>query len=72
MFETDSQKSAAQNLMQSNPQFKQLWQRHQYLDKKLMDSDMGVNGFDDLTVQELKREKLAAKEQLLRIFEQDS
>lgn len=66
MFETDSQKSAAQALMSSNEQFKQLYQRHQYLDKKLMDSDLGVNGFDDMTVQELKREKLAAKERLMQ------
>ncbi|MEF2147668.1 YdcH family protein [Aquilutibacter rugosus] len=66
MFETDSQKSAAQALMSSNVQFKQLYQRHQYLDKKLMDSDLGVNGFDDMTVQELKREKLAAKQRLMQ------
>ncbi len=66
MFETDSQKSAAQALMSSNEQFKQLYQRHQYLDKKLMDSDLGVNGFDDMTVQELKREKLAAKQRLMQ------
>lgn len=70
MFETDSQKSVAQELCQQNAEFKQLFQRHQYLDKKLMDSDLGVNGFDDLTVQELKREKLATKQRLLHLFEQ--
>lgn len=70
MFETDSQKSAVQDLCQQNPEFKELFQRHQYLDKKLMDSDLGVNGFDDMTVQELKREKLATKQRLLHLFEQ--
>ena len=72
MFETDSQKSAAQDLCQQNSEFKELFQRHQYLDKKLMASDLGVNGVDDMTVQELKREKLAAKERLMQIFEQQA
>lgn len=69
MFEDQSQQSAVEALKQSNPEFKELLQRHQYLDKKLEDSDLGVNGIDDLTLHELKREKLAAKERLLRIFE---
>ena len=69
MFEDQSQQSAVEELKQRNPEFKELLERHQYLDKKLRRSDQGINGIDDITAHEMKREKLAAKEKLLEIFE---
>ncbi len=69
MFDDQSQQAAVEALKQSNPEFKELLERHQYLDKKLRRSDQGINGIDDLTMSEMKREKLATKEKLLQIFE---
>ncbi|ALN59593.1 MULTISPECIES: YdcH family protein [Lysobacter] len=57
-------------LIKSNPEFKQLYQRHKDLDKKVMDAELGVLPIDDTTLGQMKREKLAAKDRLLLLYEQ--
>lgn len=56
-------------LIKSSPEFKQLYQQHQKLDKKVMDAELGVLPIDDLTLGKMKREKLAAKDRLTRMYE---
>ncbi|HZH44678.1 MAG TPA: YdcH family protein [Lysobacter sp.] len=56
-------------LIQSNPEFKQLYQRHKELDKKVLDAELGVLPIDDVTLMQMKREKLAAKDRLFRLYE---
>ncbi len=56
-------------LMKSDPEFKQLYQHHRKLDKKVMDADLGVLPIDDARLGQMKREKLAAKERLQRIYD---
>lgn len=56
-------------LMQSNPEFKKLYQRHKELDKKVLDAELGVLPIDDVTLVRMKREKLATKDRLFRIYE---
>ncbi len=56
-------------LMRSNPEFKQLYQRHKDLDKKVMDAELGVLPIDDITLSQMKREKLAAKDRLVRLYD---
>ena len=68
MFEGQSQ-SEIEALMKSNPEFKQLYQRHRTLDKKCMDAELGVLPIDDVTLGQMKREKLLAKQKLLRIYD---
>ncbi|RPE79604.1 YdcH family protein [Vulcaniibacterium tengchongense] len=57
-------------LMKSNPEFKRLYQRHKDLDKKVMDAELGVLPIDDLTLAQMKREKLAAKDRLVRLYDE--
>lgn len=57
-------------LIKSNPEFKQLYQRHKDLDKKVMDAELGVLPIDDTTLGQMKREKLAAKDRLVQLYEQ--
>lgn len=68
MFE--GQQAEIEALMKRNPEFKQLYQRHRQLDKKVMDAELGVLPIDDVTLAQMKREKLATKEKLLRLYEQ--
>ena len=68
MFEGQPQTELDQ-LIKGNPEFKQLYQRHQELDKKVLDAELGVLPIDDATLSQMKREKLAAKERLLRMYE---
>ena len=68
MFEGQPQTELDQ-LIKGNPEFKQLYQRHKELDKKVLDAELGVLPIDDATLSQMKREKLAAKERLIRMFD---
>ena len=54
--------------MKANPEFRQLYFRHKELDKQVMDAELGVLPLDDVTLGQMKREKLAAKDRLLRMY----
>ncbi|WP_374013056.1 YdcH family protein [Pseudoxanthomonas koreensis] len=58
-------------LMKRDPEFKQLYQRHKLLNKKVMDAELGVLPIDTNTLGQMKREKLVAKQRLLRIYDRD-
>ena len=68
MFEEQPQQEI-EALIRSNPEFKQLYQRHRDLDKKVMDAELGVLQIDDVTLNQMKREKLAAKDRLVRLYD---
>jgi len=68
MFEEQPQQEI-DALMRANPEFRQLYQRHRDLDKKVMDAELGVLPIDDMTLAQMKREKLAAKDRLVRLYD---
>jgi uncharacterized protein YdcH (DUF465 family) len=68
MFEGQPQ-NEIDDLIKADPEFKQLYQRHRELNKKVTDAELGVLPIDDTTLGQMKREKLAAKEKLLRIYD---
>jgi uncharacterized protein len=68
MFEGQPQ-AELEELMRSNSEFRQLYQHHQKLDKKVLDAELGVLPLDDNTLSQMKREKLAAKDRLTRLYE---
>ncbi|WP_222565538.1 YdcH family protein [Novilysobacter antarcticus] len=67
MFDDQSQPEI-DALIDSNREFKRLYQRHKKLDKKVMDAELGVLPIDTTTLAQMKREKLAAKDQLVRMY----
>lgn len=56
-------------MLKSSSEFKQLYQRHKELDRKVLDAELGVLPIDDATLARMKREKLAAKDRLTRLYE---
>jgi uncharacterized protein YdcH (DUF465 family) len=68
MFE--GQPQAEVEALMVNPEFKQLYQRHKQLDRQVLDAELGVLAVDDATLSQMKREKLAAKDRLTRLFDQ--
>ena len=68
MFEGQPQ-AELDALMKTNPEFKSLYQRHKELDKKVLDAELGVLAVDDLTLTKMKREKLAAKDRLVTMYD---
>lgn len=68
MFEGQPQEEV-EALIQGNVEFKHLYQRHKKLDKQVLDAELGVLAIDDLTLTQMKREKLAAKDRLTRLYD---
>ncbi len=68
MFEGQPQ-ADVDALIQGNSEFKQLYQRHKQLDKQVLDAELGVLPIDDTTLMQMKREKLATKDRLTRLYD---
>ena len=68
MFEGQPQ-AELEAIMKSDPEFRQLYYRHQELDKQVLDAELGVLPIDNNTLGQMKREKLVAKQRLLRMYE---
>ena len=68
MFEGQPQ-AELEAMMKASPELRQLYYRHKELDKQVLDAELGVLPLDDMTLGQMKREKLAAKERLLRMYE---
>ncbi len=68
MFEGQPQEEV-EALIQGNPEFKHLYQHHKQLDKQVLDAELGVLAIDDVTLTKMKREKLAAKDRLTRLYD---
>ena len=68
MFEGQPQ-AELEAMMKSSPEFRKLYYRHQELDKQVLDAELGVLPLDDTTLGQMKREKLAAKDRLTRIYD---
>jgi uncharacterized protein YdcH (DUF465 family) len=69
MFEGQPQ-TEVEALMKANTEFRQLYQRHKELDKQVLDAELGVLPIDDNRLGQMKREKLAAKDRLLRMYDE--
>ncbi|HVT33618.1 MAG TPA: YdcH family protein [Rhodanobacteraceae bacterium] len=67
MFEQNEKEIEA--LMQSNSEFRTLYQRHKELDSKVRDAELGVLPIDDVTLHNMKKEKLRTKDILTSIWE---
>lgn len=68
MFEGQPQ-AELDAMIQANPEFRQLYHRHKELDKRVLDAELGVLPIDDATLMQMKREKLAAKDRLTRLYD---
>jgi len=68
MFEGQSQ-AELEALMKANSEFRQLYHRHKELDKQVLDAELGVLPIDDTRLVQMKREKLAAKDRLTRMYD---
>ena len=68
MFEGQPQ-TEVEALMKGSNEFRQLYQRHKELDKQVLDAELGVLPIDDATLARMKREKLAAKDRLTRLYD---
>ncbi len=67
MFE--NQQEDVEVLLRSNAEFRSLYRRHRELDSKLRDVESGVLPMDNITLLNMKKEKLRAKDKLTILWE---
>ena len=58
-----------EKLMKENEEFLRVFNRHQELDKRVTAAEIGTAPMEDLALNQLKKEKLWAKDQLARIMD---
>ena len=63
------QKDLLEKLKEENEEFLRVYNRHQELDKRVTDAEVGTAPMDDLALNRLKKEKLWAKDQLARMMD---
>ena len=68
MFERHREQMEA--LLKENEEFRKLYNHHQQLEKRVLAAEYGTAPMEDLALNQLKREKLRAKDQLSRIMSQ--
>jgi uncharacterized protein YdcH (DUF465 family) len=68
MFEGQPQ-AELEAMINGNSEFRQLYHRHKQLDKQVLDAELGVLPIDDVKLSQMKREKLAAKDRLTRMYD---
>lgn len=67
MFEHRQQ--VMEKLLKENEDFRRIYNRHQELDKQVTAAEIGTAPMEDLALNQLKKEKLWAKDQLARIMD---
>ena len=66
MFEYDQE--IVETLLHRNDQFKLLYDQHSNLKAKVRDANQGTLPLDDLTIENLKKEKLLLKDKMAGII----
>jgi len=67
MFEHRQEKM--EKMIQENEDFLRVFNRHQELDKRVTAAEVGTAPMEDLALNQLKKEKLWAKDQLARMMD---
>jgi len=67
MFE--HRKELLEKMKEESVEFRRVYNRHQELDKRVTEAEIGTAPMEDLALNKLKKEKLWAKDQLARMMD---
>jgi len=67
MFE--HRKELMERMKEESAEFRRVYNRHQELDKRVTEAEIGTAPMEDLALIKLKKEKLWAKDQLARMMD---
>jgi uncharacterized protein YdcH (DUF465 family) len=67
MFEHRQQEM--QRMLKDNDEFRRLFNHHQQLDKRVTAAELGTAPMGDMALNQLKKEKLFARDRLSRILD---
>ncbi len=67
MFE--HRQNQMEELMKQSEDFRRIYNRHQQLDKRVTEAELGTAPMEDLALNQLKKEKLWAKDRLATLMD---
>ncbi len=67
MFE--HRQEVMEKLMKESEDFRRIFNRHQQLDKRVNEAELGTAPMEDLALNQLKKEKLLAKDKLAYLMD---
>lgn len=67
MFE--HRQEVMERLLKESEDFRRIFNRHQELDKRVSEAELGTAPMEDLALNQLKKEKLWAKDQLAHLMD---
>ena len=67
MFE--HRQDVMERLMKESEDFRRIFNRHQQLDKRVSEAELGTAPMEDLALNQLKKEKLLAKDRLAYLMD---
>ena len=67
MFE--HRQEVMEKLMKESEDFRRIFNRHQQLDKRVSEAELGTVPMEDLALNQLKKEKLLAKDRLAYLMD---
>ena len=67
MFE--HRQEVMEKLMKESEDFRRIFNRHQQLDKRVCEAELGTAPLEDLALNQLKKEKLLAKDRLAYLMD---
>ncbi len=67
MFE--HRQEVMERLMKESEDFRRIFNRHQQLDKRVSEAELGTAPMEDLALNQLKKEKLLAKDRLAYLMD---
>ena len=67
MFE--HRQEVMEKLLKESEDFRRIFNRHQELDKRVSEAELGTAPMEDLALNQLKKEKLWAKDQLAHLMD---
>lgn len=68
MFDEENDSSTIKHLLQDNDEFRELYNRHRELDKRVHAAEVGAKPMEDLALVQLKKEKLWARDRMTQML----
>lgn len=66
----NNRQEEVKKMLSENIEFRRIYNKHQQLDQQVHDAEVGTLPIDDLSLTQMKKEKLYAKDRLARMLDQ--
>lgn len=68
MFDEENDSGSIKDLLHGNDEFRELYNRHRELDKRVNAAEVGAKPMEDLALVQLKKEKLWTRDRMTKML----